>query len=827
MGTSRLRHPSADVVFSADGKTLISATPSEVRIWDVATGKELRRKGLHPGRFGDGRGWSSRLSPDGRLLAVQESEAGRRLVTGAVHVLSTASGKELCRFPVGAESLWRFSFSPDGKILGVPSRDKDGAYSIHLWDVPAGKLRSVVKHKFSISTPVFSPDGKLLAVSENGNSTLHLWDTATGREVRSVRASPFCLAFSPDGRTLAGETGVAVAGGLKGKVTLWDVATLNEEATFDVSTTGNDLIFSPDGTLLALAGRDGLVLCDVATRRELRRLPESKDYYQVTFSPDSKTLACINGGEIHLWDVATSKRLHHRPGHDSWVHSVASSTDGKLVASACSRDGSVRLWDAATGKPLGVLEGHDSFDPRLDSAPYVCSCRFSADGNWVVAMSGGREGFLRLWEASTGRKLRRFVCKDPSCGHRDAPEMSACNLSPDGKRLAAISLASNGSPRALVHIWDTATGKVVSCRELRVDYHSRPISATGFESSFDFHSCFTPDGKSVTVRTEKGLVVEETITGRQLATVPGSLGSPAAFSPDGRLLAASVSKPRGTPFDGYEVQGMVLAEVATGKEVYRLVAGDVKLLDFSSDGRVLVTANKEALDVWDVATGKRLFRRPWPTDLASRSDRLPVESLALMPGGRAAVTGLDDGTILVWDLEPATWPAIGETKRLHRKDVDELWTDLMSADARKAHRAIYTLAAAPAQAVPFLAEHLQSAAKVNSKRVERLLADLNSDQFAVREAAMRGLADLGEQVEPNLRRTLERKPPAEVWRRVEALLTAPRPLPAGELLRTLRAIRVLERVGTREARQVLHKLAGGAPDRPTREAREALERLAR
>jgi hypothetical protein len=117
--------------------------------------------------------------------------------------------------------------------------------------------------------------------------------------------------------------------------------------------------------------------------------------------------------------------------------------------------------------------------------------------------------------------------------------------------------------------------------------------------------------------------------------------------------------------------------------------------------------------------------------------------------------------------------------------------------------------------------------------VQRLIADLDSPEFDVREMAQKKLAALGEQAEPALRQALEGKPALEVRKRLERLRAdaewAGRGLVrSAELLRTLRAIRVLEHVGDQEARQVLQKLAAGdAASRSTRHAKEALQRLER
>ena len=120
---------------------------------------------------------------------------------------------------------------------------------------------------------------------------------------------------------------------------------------------------------------------------------------------------------------------------------------------------------------------------------------------------------------------------------------------------------------------------------------------------------------------------------------------------------------------------------------------------------------------------------------------------------------------------------------------------------------------------------LRPVAAADPKRIEQWIGDLDSDQFEVREAASRGLSGLGEQAESALRQVLKGTPSAERRRRVQSLLDRLHATPPAPVLRTLRAIRVLERTHTPEARRALAKLATGAPTaRETREAREALAR---
>jgi hypothetical protein len=181
---------------------------------------------------------------------------------------------------------------------------------------------------------------------------------------------------------------------------------------------------------------------------------------------------------------------------------------------------------------------------------------------------------------------------------------------------------------------------------------------------------------------------------------------------------------------------------------------------------------------------------------------------------------LTNTTILVWDLAPATRQNI----ELAAADLAGLWDDLADVDAPRAYRAIGTLIADPQRSVPYLREHLQPV-KEDAPRIRRLIADLDSDQFSVRDAAWKELEKMDDAAHGVLRQALKDASSLELRRRIQLLLSdalSPRKL------RQIRAIAVLEQIGNAEARRVLERLASGAAEaRQTREAKAALERLAR
>jgi hypothetical protein len=231
---------------------------------------------------------------------------------------------------------------------------------------------------------------------------------------------------------------------------------------------------------------------------------------------------------------------------------------------------------------------------------------------------------------------------------------------------------------------------------------------------------------------------------------------------------------------------------------------------FSPDGRTLAAAGLGGqVSLWETATGKKY--REWQLPG-------PVHRLAFLEDGRHLVTANENGTFYVLRLGRGVQAPAGPAA---------LWEALAATEADRAYPAVWALAADPRRALELFRDRLRPAEAVDPRHVLRLIDRLNDNRFEEREKAKVALEQLRERAEPALRRKLaEGPPPLEMRRRIEHLLDRPAPLPP-ERLQTLRAIHVLEQVGNRDSRDLLERLARGAPDaRETQEARAALKRLA-
>jgi hypothetical protein len=197
-------------------------------------------------------------------------------------------------------------------------------------------------------------------------------------------------------------------------------------------------------------------------------------------------------------------------------------------------------------------------------------------------------------------------------------------------------------------------------------------------------------------------------------------------------------------------------------------------------------------------------------------------------GGRLMVSSL---TILTLEIYYRDDLALASVVARSRKavEMENTWSDLAADDPIRARRGLWALVNSSKQSVPLIAESLKAHPRtaVDDRQVARLIADLDDDKFEVREMASTELAKLGNAAAPALRTALKAPGSAESHRRLEALvakLEKGRDTP--EHRRALRAIEVLEHVGTPEARQVLTRLAKESSDADLeRAARAALARL--
>lgn len=312
----------------------------------------------------------------------EQAEAGGEPVQITKHIQLTGHRN-------GVESL---AYSPDGKLLASGDGELNDGPIARLWDPAEGKLVAELVGPeppggASADAVAFSPDGKLLAAGGNflGDST-RLWSVADRQIVQTLaqsRSIMHSLAFSPDGKTIAGVTHT-------GTLTLWDVASGQVKIGLPDNDGFRNVAFSPDGKLLVCGGKGAEIrLSDPADGHLVRSLTDATGDF-VGFSPDGKTLAVADADgtySLRLYDVATGESKVAFDGIDDGViTSVGYSPDGKTIAS-WGLGNVIQLWDVKAKRVRAVLIG---------SSDKVNAVVFSPDGKKLAA--GGQDMTIRIWD---------------------------------------------------------------------------------------------------------------------------------------------------------------------------------------------------------------------------------------------------------------------------------------------------------------------------------------------------------------------------------------------------------------------------------------------
>lgn len=856
LGTTRLR-PGGSIefmAFSPDGKRLASLSDSDAAgygssIWDVATGKELKRRPL-PGDQGRSLCWLT----DGRGAAVLSLDWMNN----------------------GNYVLWDFTDDGDAPPKGNHGMPAVGAFPGNSPDNEADACFAV------------SPDGKFVAVSRSGNQQrerpVELREFRPGSQIsdlKSIRklgmhpANCDYLYFTPNGKLL-----LSINRNAKDNkpakdltVVVWDVANAKERRRLIVPAPiiqGHRPALAVSNNFLAVGMEDEagtLRLFDLDSGKERsfatgHKAPWSGGGYGVSavaFSPNGQTI--VTGGRdnlIRIWDASTQRLRHTLKGHHSWVETFAISPDGKMLASG-GQDGVIRLWDLATAKDLCPQPGHTGG---------LAGVTLSADGK--TAVTAGRDGTMRIWDVDRAQELRTI----PTSG-----ATTRGVISPDRRAIVA------GGHDQPLRLWDAATGGPITPPG---DVAKAKATQAEF---FNSQTLLTFRDGAVNLWNWPAGTVRQTFELPQPEKKPGTpYCQDASLSADGKLLVTVANRywyreERGMRF-GYAADGVIdLWDVKTGKRIRRLLQsqGCPRAAIFTAGGELIIQGGGQLLNADGTVETELKAELNLIDPLTSRLRRsfasMPVKpgvshryvmALALSPDGRSLyvadssgvvvvyevgtgqirriisghrglLTGLSlsrdgkrmvtaslDATALVWDLSPAqAFPRPAQAPTAD--ELAKAWQALAETGAAAAFRAMGTLEWASKESVALISSKILPAPPGPAADLfDRLVAELASDKFAVREKATAELRKLGETAVPALRQRLAKTDSAEAHRRLVRLLDDLDPPEASpKRLQTQRALELLEMLGTSEAKGMLEKLAAGAPGASlTQAARQALDRLA-
>jgi WD40 repeat protein len=797
LGPARLRHPDAvlHLVFSGDSKQLLSvgAGGKPALLWEVASGRLEQQIVLEA----SSRCVALAASADGKYLVLYGDAEEAVLVdreTGAQLQRWAPAGKDgaFAEMAFDADGTSLMTLAMDGTIAryAVPQGRRFGQYQSTGKQFPRGAL---------------SPDGRWLVgrtgAPKPADSLPRLWNAGTGQAAAALGGAPATcgeFVWSPDGRHVASISDRKV-------VLVWEVAKGQQLCRVREGAAAERLALAADGKAVAWICRGkepAVVLAEVPGGKIRWRWPMPGADSTMTFSPDGKVLAIgTRGGTIYLLNAGSGQLLPACARRGEFAEPIAFLPDGRSLIATCDEE--VVRTEVATGRVLARFGSGSSW-------------QLSPDGRHLAFFNGPGK-VLRLFDTATGR-LR---WQKPAA-------LGRLQFSQDGHLLAVLSA---GGERCFA----SAGGEPVS---LSWADALAPRGVTlALSDDFRWRIQPSPDGGELQTRNVSTGVVRQRWTAPQehlwssAFLAPGGQAQVAAAGPSWHLQDSvrggtwrrwERDQAGGFTSDGRHLllrrgpTATILYDVQRNREA--LFFYDAPVTAAAPDGRTLAASDGAAIELWDMA-----LRRHIRTLEGSPTG---IDHLAFSRDGRTlAATG--GGSVLLWDVTglasaPGRLPALD----LKAADIEHLWTDLAGSDADLAHRAFWKLAALGEQTFKFLRPRIQAQPDLGSQARAKLVADLESDSYAVRAKATRQLETLDE-TRSMLLDALAKKIPLETRKRIELVLSKQQEwLDSADLRLQLRMVDLLEQLGSQEARAALEELAAGAAEATlTQAAARALRRM--
>jgi WD40 repeat protein len=618
-GTRKVLAGHADVVhsvaYSPDETMVISSGRNDkiLILWDLATGKELRRFAGHTDKVRQ-----VVFLPDSkRVLSSSEDST--------LILWDVATAKPIRSFKKHANEVKGVALRPFRNLFISACADA----TLMLWDLDCATptpqtcdqpVRVFEKgnngHSQEINQVAITSDGKQ-ALSTSADTSLVLWDIATGQPIRRFEADENGL--ETRGVAILPGDRLALSSGLDPELKLWDLATGQVIRRFKGHTRPvYDVAVSSDGTR-ALSGSDDntMILWDIATGMPITTFYGHGGYIrEVVFSKDGRqALSCSGDATIRLWDLENAAELRRLDGQAP-IQSMALSPDERYVLGGSS-SGTAKLWDAQTGQAIKSFPWH---------ARAIKSVAFSPDGKYLLTGGDKHDGTVILSDLASGQVIRRFTFT--------AFGVSAVAFTPDGKRAVAGLLAPSADdysddpsldPRLKtigMILWDVATGEPIHMfPDLKETVSALAIS---------------PDGTQVFAATGNTITTWDITSGKQLGSLEGHKAkiNSLALTADGKLAIS-----------GGLDKTFIVWDVAAGKAQYTsdLQSAEIGAVALSRDGHYAAVSTDSEVLVWDIQS-RQLLRHFVGHDAA-------VWQLAFSADGRIVFSASLDGTIRMWRLD--------------------------------------------------------------------------------------------------------------------------------------------------------------------------------
>lgn len=493
-------------------------------------------------------------------------------------------------------------------------------------------------HTRLVEAVVFGPDDRWLA-SASFDSTIKIWETETGRELRSLighTGAVKALATSHDGFLLA-------SGGNDKTLRTWDVKSGKPLGAFPIDTTIESVVFSPDGKFIAAAGSAGWVTLRVTvTGHELARLSgHNGTILSLSFSPDGEFIA--SGGSdknVTIWNVETRSQVRTLKGFLQPVEALRFSPDGSILATGGE---AVKLWRTANGREIAttakiggnplafIFSSTDkllSADSQRGVATYNIDAKGSSSAIAKLAANVAGEGRSAAFSSDGARyavgngdgTITLIDTKKNAVAATLENHLAGTYgvaFSSDGHWLASGSFDNS------VKLWDLHTGESL-----------RPLTGhTGRVRNVVFH----PDNmRIISGSADHTIRIWDAVFGKPLKVLKGHTGSVSSVAVGGKgnLIVS-----------GGMDQTVGIWDVATGTPRFlKGHIGEVIAVAIDRDEKLIVsTGNDGSIRIWDIASGSVIR--------TISASSVEVGALAISPDGKIVASAGADKLVKLWETE--------------------------------------------------------------------------------------------------------------------------------------------------------------------------------